>query len=64
MASKTTQSTKNIEKETKSKVVTIRMTEEEYRRLESLSNFYSQDNAQTIRELINVRYETEEKFLS
>ena len=51
-------------KETKSKVVTIRMTEEEYRRLESLSNFYSQDNAQTIRELINVRYEAEEKFIS
>jgi predicted DNA-binding protein len=50
--------------ERKSQVVTIRMTEEEYRRLESLSNFYSQDNAQTIRELINVRYETEEKFLS
>jgi len=56
--------TMKSKEERKSQVVTIRMTEEEYRRLESLSNFYSQDNAQTIRELINVRYEAEEKFIS
>jgi len=49
--------------ERKSKVVTIRMTEEEYRRLESLASFYSEDEAQVIRELINVRYEAEQKFL-
>ena len=49
--------------ERKSKVVTIRMTEEEYRRLESLAVSNNIDMAQVIRELINVRYESEQKFL-